>query len=504
MANWIPYKLGELGNYINGRAFKPTEWETEGLPIIRIQNLNNSQAKYNYSSESYEDKYLVNNGDLLVAWSASLGVFIWDGGKAWLNQHIFKVEPNEKFIIKKFLYYAILNILAEIYTQTHGSGMVHITKPVFESQVIYVPEIEVQKEIVILLDSVLADNKKVLNALKNSTNFINEFRQSVLSAAFSGRLTEKWRNARSVGKWKTNKLIDLLKEKPRNGYSPRSVNYVTPYKVLTLTATTSGRFIKECYKYADIEIEKDSYLWLKNGNILIQRSNSQEHVGKCAIYDQPDNLYVYPDLMMKIIADTDVVMIKYLYYALSSIETRLYYIGNATGTAGNMPKINQSIVSNTPIPLPSKSEQEEIVRQIDHLFMVSDQIETSILTVQNQLEKFTKSILKQTLGEKFMKASTKNTINILPHLHADFGHAFKSMVKEAKATDATLAKALGVTISTISNYKAGREKPDNSMAEKLSLVLNRSEEEVVSLLALPVKKIEVVKDAPLAARKIKE
>ena len=87
--------LGTVATYINGRAFKPAEWETSGLPIIRIQNLTSSTTQVNYTTQRFEDKYLVHNGDLLFAWSASLGAHIWNGEDAWLNQHIFRVVPNE-------------------------------------------------------------------------------------------------------------------------------------------------------------------------------------------------------------------------------------------------------------------------------------------------------------------------------------------------------------------------------------------------------------------------
>ena len=118
--------LGDVAEYYNGRAFKPTEWEENGLPIIRIQNLNDAGAKYNHSSAVFEDKYLAHNGELLFAWSASLGAFIWQGSEAWVNQHIFKVVPRIG-TDKLYLYYFLLHVVDELYAKTHGSGMVHIT-----------------------------------------------------------------------------------------------------------------------------------------------------------------------------------------------------------------------------------------------------------------------------------------------------------------------------------------------------------------------------------------
>jgi len=144
---WTTIKVGDVANYINGRAFKPEEWEQEGLPIIRIQNLNDKNASYNRTTETFESKYLIHSGDLLFAWAASLGTYIWNGNDAWLNQHIFKVEPY-LFIEKQYLYYVFEAMTTEFYTQSHGSGMVHITKKQFEDIELLLPPLEEQKRII--------------------------------------------------------------------------------------------------------------------------------------------------------------------------------------------------------------------------------------------------------------------------------------------------------------------------------------------------------------------
>src|SRR5690606_20064129 len=131
-STWKEHKLGDLGRYINGRAFKPAEWGSKGLPIIRIQNLTDPDKPYNYFDGHVSEKHLVRDGDLLISWSATLGSFIWDRGDAALNQHIFKVKVNERLVEKEFLHYLILHILDELASQTHGSTMKHITKRKFD------------------------------------------------------------------------------------------------------------------------------------------------------------------------------------------------------------------------------------------------------------------------------------------------------------------------------------------------------------------------------------
>ena len=149
---WTEINVGELAQYTNGKAFQPSDWEQRGLPIIRIQNLNDENCKYNYTSIAHEEKYRITNGDLLFAWAASLGVYIWKGDDAWLNQHIFKVEPLP-FIDKQFLYYLFQYLISEFYVRSHGSGMVHITKKEFETTIALLPPLSEQQRIVTSIKS---------------------------------------------------------------------------------------------------------------------------------------------------------------------------------------------------------------------------------------------------------------------------------------------------------------------------------------------------------------
>ena len=96
---WPMVAIGEVCNLINGRAFKPQDWkraDSGGLPIVRIQNLNAPDSDFNYYTGEVKDRYIINQGQLLFSWSGSrgtsFGAHIWNGRKAILNQHIFKVE----------------------------------------------------------------------------------------------------------------------------------------------------------------------------------------------------------------------------------------------------------------------------------------------------------------------------------------------------------------------------------------------------------------------------
>ena len=86
-------RLKEIAKFVNGKAFQPTDWSEEGIPIIRIQNLNDSGKPFNHWAGSLDRQVCVASNSLLLAWSGtpgtSFGAHIWDGPSAVLNQHIF-------------------------------------------------------------------------------------------------------------------------------------------------------------------------------------------------------------------------------------------------------------------------------------------------------------------------------------------------------------------------------------------------------------------------------
>lgn len=166
--------------------------------------------------------------------------------------------------------------------------------------------------------------------------------------------------------WEWVSLDDVLIFGPTNGFSPRAVDYETNIRSLTLSATTSGTFKGEYSKFIDADISNDSDLWLRDGDILVQRGNTIEYVGVPAVYRGNPGVYVYPDLMMKLRIsshmDTD-----YVYCAMSSVPAREYLRAHASGTSGTMPKINQKTLKSLPIPVPPLEEQHRIVVKIKRL-----------------------------------------------------------------------------------------------------------------------------------------
>lgn len=194
--------------------------------------------------------------------------------------------------------------------------------------------------------------------------------------------------------WIWVRLQDLIIHGPTNGFSPKAVNYETNVRSLTLTATTSGKFKGEFYKFLDIDIPEDSALWLQDGDILVQRGNTIEYVGVSAIYSGKPKQYIYPDLMMKIRL-SEAVDANYVHCAMNSEPCREYLRKNASGTSGTMPKISQGTLISMPIPLPPQQKQKMTIAKLSQLMSQCDHLEQQIDAAIGKQSKLLNSVMAQ-------------------------------------------------------------------------------------------------------------
>ena len=197
---WEIRKLGEVATYVNGYAFKPEHWGETGVPIIRIQNLNNLNADFNYCESDIPQKFVIEDGDILISWSASLGVYEWNRGKAYLNQHIFKVVFDKINISKYFLKYAVSAKLNEMLKDAHGATMKHIVKSDFDNTTIPYPPLPEQEKIVAELDCLSGIIEKKKQQLKE----LDSLAESIFYTMFGDPITNE-------KGWEVKKVIEVVK-----------------------------------------------------------------------------------------------------------------------------------------------------------------------------------------------------------------------------------------------------------------------------------------------------
>ena len=449
---WAFATLGDVGRYINGRAFKPSEWEDKGLPIIRIQNLTGTSSKFNRCSKEIEDRYYVNNGNLLISWSASLGVFIWDGSDALLNQHIFRVEPNHDLVTKKFLFYASKYVLRELEKKTHGTGMVHVTKGMFEETKIPLPPLNEQRHIVAKLEKLLSQANASKEHLAKVPALIKQFHQSVLATACSGRLTEDWRREHLDVKHAMGLLERIFKRRLDEADTPakeqrikdiysyreeqdsvllppswkyialdklcKSFQYGTSKKsmpegkipVLRMGNLQNGEIDWNSLVYTSNEEEIEKYS-LEPETVLFNRTNSPELVGKTAIY-RGECPAIFAGYLIRI-NNYQELDSEYLNYCLNTTQEKEHCLKVKTDGVSQS-NINAQKLGKFEISFCSLEEQQEIVRRVDTLFKVVKSIEDRYNKANAQVDNLSKSLLAKAFrGELVPQDSNDEPASVL-------------------------------------------------------------------------------------------
>lgn len=169
------YKLKDICQVVNGRAYKQAELLQEGkYKVLRVGNFFTSDRWYYSDMELDENKYC-NNDDLLYAWSASFGPRLWEGDKTIYHYHIWKMIPDQRKVNKYYLYYWLLNNANQLTAGTHGSVMAHITKSSMENENIELPDLDIQfkvSDVLHTIDEKIKTNEKINRNLQDQAKTI--------------------------------------------------------------------------------------------------------------------------------------------------------------------------------------------------------------------------------------------------------------------------------------------------------------------------------------------
>jgi len=312
----------------------------------------------------------VRRGDVLIS-----GINAEKGGVCVFNEadeatatiHYSAYEMDPSIASPEFLgWFLRSKYFQKALSEQVGGGIkTEIKAKKFLSINIPIPDRATQEKIVAKLDILEAKISEFSILEKENLKLAEQLEKLILMQVIGLPSGEPWVPNEPFAlpdDWEWRPLEELLTSKPRNGYSPSTVFHETNTKTLKLGATTSGKFKASEYKYVAEDIPEDSYLWLEPKDILLQRSNSIDYVGVSAIYNGESHEFIYPDLMMKL-TTTDEVLPEYLHLVLSSPFIRNYFRNSASGTSGNMPKINQKIVMAAMIPLPPIFQQLQAIEK---------------------------------------------------------------------------------------------------------------------------------------------
>ncbi|MFO0589035.1 MAG: restriction endonuclease subunit S [Polyangiaceae bacterium] len=445
---WARVPIGAVCRLINGRAFKPSDWTTEGLPIVRIQNLNNSSAPFNRFDQPVEDKYYIETGELLFAWSGtpgtSFGAHIWSGPRAVLNQHIFRVLFDDRLFEKRFLRMSINERLDHLIGVAHGgAGLAHVTKPVFEAAEILVAPRPEQERIVAKQQRLEERSRRAREALDEVPALIEKLRQSILAAAFRGDLTKDWR-AKNPDVEPAEKLLQRIREEHRHQWAAtqqeknknasseqgRRAKYEEPslpdsHSLPKLpngwtwsTLPLLGELARGKSKHRPRNDERlfgETKPFIQTGDVARSRGRIKSYsamysefgVAQSRVFPKGTVCITiagniaetgllefdacFPDSVVGFISDSGLTSAKYVEFFLRIARTDLKRFAPATAQAN----INLEILGDVVVPVPPLAEREVIVQRLEAALSRAETMETIAREQLSSLSDAERSILSK-------------------------------------------------------------------------------------------------------------
>jgi type I restriction enzyme S subunit len=339
-----------------------------GIPYIATKDLS-FEGKINYLNGVFipnedEKKFRIAkaNSVFICAEGGSAGRKIaFSDQKCFFVNKLFCLEAWEE-VLPKYIYYFLKS---EVFQKQFKGALRGVIGGVSLSKIkafkITYPPLPAQKQIVEQLDATFADIDKAISVTQKNIDNAEALFQSFLDSLL-------YENKKDDDSWVECPLHEVLKNRPRNGYSPPKVYQGTEgTPVLTLSSVTGNSFKPDKIIFTKAPLKKTSHYWIQNGDLLITRSNTKELVGHVAIVKGIHNPTIYPDLIMKMNANEKYVLAEFLFYYLQTSRVRTYIKKNAKGANPTMVKINQGVVKNIPVQAPSKEKQIQLLRRLEKI-----------------------------------------------------------------------------------------------------------------------------------------
>lgn len=405
--DWQVSKMKHIGEYINGYAFKPSQWGTEGKQIIRIQDLTQTSDQPNYYDGELDAKYLVKTGDLLISWAATLDAFVWKKDEAWLNQHIFKAIPKESAVCKPYFYWLIKEAMLNMNNgNKHGIMMQHVTYDVFDNFAIPLPDLCGQEKIAKFLEEKCAEIDTLIAAKEKTNSLLKERRQSIIYEAVTkglnpdatmkdsgiewiGQIPENWDTLRLRFLGAFQNGISKAGEFFGSGYP--FVSYGDVYKNEVLPTIPSGLV-------ESTESERELYSVEKGDVFFTRTSETKEEIGIVAVCKETIPDATFAGFLIRMRPTTDVVSTDFLRYYFSCGLQREYF--SKEMTLVTRASLGQDLLKNMVVTIPSAEEQEAIVNYLDEQTQAIDNIIASNDVSIQKLKEYRQSIIYEAVTGK--------------------------------------------------------------------------------------------------------
>lgn len=382
-------KIKDVVNLVNGYSFTPQDREDMGYKIIRIQNLNNPLALYNKTTKEVPEKYFVEFGDILIAWSASLGVYEWKNNeKALLNQHIFKVEFNTNNLNKSYFKYVIELAFKELEYKMRGVGLKHLTKGQLDNYEFVLPPLDEQKNRANILNQI----QDLINKRIKTIELLDEYKKSVFLDMFGDPVLNN-------KKWDLKNIQDIVMNEPNSirrgpfGGNLKKQDFVDEgFLVYEQYHALNNDFSFERYFINENKFQELKNFKVSSRDLII--SCSGINLGKLAIIPQNYKEGVINQALLKISLDEKIIVPEFFIELFTNPNFKKRYLAKRGVGVPNFPPISEFRKFNFIVP--PLNTQKKFLSIIEQIKEQKEQNQKSL----ELLEELFQSVLYQTFNKK--------------------------------------------------------------------------------------------------------
>ncbi|GHV31595.1 hypothetical protein AGMMS4952_20610 [Spirochaetia bacterium] len=342
------------------------------------------------------------NSDILVVWDGARFGLAGYNQKGAIGSTLACLTPIE--IEPLYLLKFIQRNYQIIQQKPKGMATPHVDPEVFWNLEFPLAPLNEQKRIVEKLDAILPKVKQAKARLENISTILKKFRQSVLAAACSGKLTERWREGKDLPEWEEENIGNVI----------TALNYGTSKKcdysvkngipVLRIPNVSSGKLTLDDLKFAAFDKKEQSHYSLESGDLLMIRSNgSVSLLGLSVIVDDSVVGYAYAGYLICLKCNKQLMVPNFLHLVLSSNGLRTQIELPARSTTG-VHNINSEEIKSLVVPLPPFPEQQEIVHQVEKLFAVADALEGKYQSAMSRVNKIEQAVLAKAFRGELAEA----------------------------------------------------------------------------------------------------
>lgn len=388
---WQHAALGDVCRIVSGSTPKTAVGHYWGGDIIWVtpDDLSKDRAqvihrgKRTLTTAGYEScsANLFPSGSVVVSSRAPIGYVAIAGADMCTNQGCKTAVPPD-FIDSRYLYWFLVHAKPDLEARASGTTFKEISGKRFAETNFWWPPIEEQVRIV----ETLEDHLSRLDAASANLRASEARAEAWAQSSIDGIVWHQ-QDARTIA------VADLLAEKMRNGHSARASTTGQGVRALTLTAVTRGSFTDAFTKIVAVEPERVQNLWLRDGDVLVQRSNTPDLVGTTAIYHGPPDWAIFPDLLIRLRANVSQVSPDYLAIVMKTERAHRLLRARAKGLAGSMPKIDQDAIGSLPVPVLDHRGQAEVVSRVTEVEEAKLQLILEMQTAHRRAVALRKALL---------------------------------------------------------------------------------------------------------------